>query len=102
MWRSSLALAYVAAAWTVAFADARPGTNELVRIVTPVHKQAAPAHPFVNVIVRFGQADDGTPADPSTFGVRLGREDVTDRFMPISENGEIIGMQGVLDGPALH
>src|SRR5262245_14706947 len=102
MSRSSAALALLVAALTVGPAHARRGTNQLVRVLAPVHKQSAPAHPFVNVSVRFGQAADGTPADPSTFSARIGSLDVTDRFTPVVENGSLVGMQGSIEPSALR
>jgi PKD repeat protein len=79
-------------------ADARGKGNRLLRIVTPSQPTLVPAHPFVNVIVRFG-TDAGVP-DPSTFRAKLGSVNVTPLFDPFFENGVLVGMRASL-GPAL-
>jgi PKD repeat protein len=78
---------------------ARRKNNDLLRVITPPSKATAPAHPFVNVIVRFGEADSGAAADPSTFEARIGKVNVTQLFDPIVENDVVVGMHGEL-GPA--
>src|SRR5262245_31000541 len=72
----------------------RKNSSQLLRVVAPIARQAAPAHPFVNVIVRFGTAGDGTPAEPSTFRARLGKTPLT--LVPIIENGATVGMRGTI------
>jgi hypothetical protein len=80
-------------------AAARRKNNDLLRVITPPSRAAAPAHPFVNVIVRFGSADSGAAADPSTFEARMGKVNVTRLFEPIVENDVVVGMHGEI-GPA--
>ena len=73
--------------------------EQLLRVITPVAHHLASAHPFVNVIVRFG-ATAGIVADPNTFRVRLEGANVTALFAPIRENGAVVGMRAAL-GPSL-
>jgi hypothetical protein len=47
-----------------------PG-EDLLQVVSPPSRGTANAHPDVNVIVSFGTAKDGTPADPATFRARV-------------------------------
>jgi PKD repeat protein len=79
-------------------ADARSKGNRLLRISTPSSTVQVPAHPFVNVIVRFG-TDEGTP-DPSTFRAKLAGVNITPLFDQVVENGTIVGMRASI-GPAL-
>jgi hypothetical protein len=65
-------------------------------VVTPAARQNVPAHPWVNVIVRFGTAANGATVDPSTFRVRIGRKDVTDLFDDFVENGAVVGKRAEL------
>ncbi len=74
----------------------RRRTNALLRVVTPVDHGTVPAHPFVNVIVRFGNAGSGA-ADPATFHAHLDGRDVTGRFTPIVDAGATVGMRARLD-----
>lgn len=76
----------------------RKNNNQLLRAIAPVARQTAPAHPFVNLIVRFGAAADGTSADPSTFRARIGKTPLA--LAPIVENGVTVGMRGTIE-PAL-
>jgi hypothetical protein len=69
-----------------------------VHIVSPSGHAPAAAHPFVNVIARFG-TDQGTP-DPSTFKAKLGAVNITPLFTPIVEGGQITGMRASIS-PAL-
>jgi hypothetical protein len=62
---------------------ARGRREELLRVVTPIAKSTATAHPFVNLRVGFS-AD----ADLETFRARLGGTDVTGLFSPVTQNGE--------------
>lgn len=62
---------------------ARRKREELLRVVTPIAKSTAPAHPFVNLRVGFG-----AEADLDTFRARLGGTDVTDHFTRVTQNGE--------------
>jgi len=79
-------------------AAARGKGNRLMRIVSPSGHGQAAAHPFVNVVVRFG-TEEGTP-DPSTFKARLGGVNVTPLFESVVENGKITGMRAAIS-PAL-
>ena len=72
--------------------------NSLMTVVEPHGGEPAHAHPFVNIIVTFGALSDGTPADPSTFKVRLGHDDLTKTFTPmVDAQGRLIGMRGKLE-----
>jgi hypothetical protein len=96
MWRR---LTRVAALVVLAAAPARaahlrsPG-EDLVQVVSPPSRGTANAHPDVNVVVSFGTAKDGTPADPTTFRARVrGKSlDVT----PIMTGGVQTGARAVL------
>jgi hypothetical protein len=65
-------------------------------VVTPAARQSVPAHPWVNVIVRFGTAANGAVVDPSTFHARLGHKDVTELFDDFVENGVVVGKRAAL------
>ena len=69
-------------------------TSQLLRVISPIARRTAPAHPFVNVIVRFGKASDGSPADPATFRARLGKVPLP--LEPIVEGGQTVGMRGTI------
>jgi len=81
---------------------AKGKTNRLLTVITPVPKVTAPAHPHVNVIVRFNATSDGYVPDPSTFRARFGRHDITSRFRQIVVNGQVVGMRTELLPPQLH
>jgi hypothetical protein len=66
----------------------RPKKPQLLQVLTPAGRATAPAHPDVNVVVRFT-----TSADPATFRARLGGRDITDRFAPIVEQGQQVGVR---------
>jgi hypothetical protein len=68
--------------------------DQLVRVVTPVARGIAAAHPHVNVVVLFGESADFDAADPATFRARLGRRDVTHLFEPLRD-GEAGGVPGL-------
>jgi hypothetical protein len=72
--------------------------NQLLRITTPSGSGRVAAHPFVNVVLRFGN-EQGT-IDPATFRASLGGVNVTPLFQQITENGTVTGMRASL-GPAL-
>ena len=95
---SLLLLAFVAL--TASPADAARGKkgNQLLRITTPSGTARVAAHPFVNVVVRFG-LETGT-VDPGSFKANLGGVNVTPLFTPITENGTMTGMRAAI-GPAL-
>jgi hypothetical protein len=68
--------------------------NSLLSVAEPHPGEPASAHPFVNVIVFFGRLADFTPADPSTFKARMGRDNITGDFTPLMDgNGRQIGVR---------
>lgn len=73
----------------------------LMRVVTPAPKSVVTAHPFINVKVLFGEAENGAAADPSTFRARLGHRDVTNQFEDITEDGAVVGKRARLSPPLL-
>lgn len=77
----------------------RVSRDSLLSVVTPRHRADASAHPFVNVIVRFGSTSNGAPANPATFKARIGGTDVTDRFVDDVEDGVVVGKQAELGSP---
>ncbi|MFN8543955.1 MAG: PKD domain-containing protein [Candidatus Binatia bacterium] len=79
----------------------RASANELLRVVAPIQHGTAAAHPFVNVVVRFGTAGNRT-VDSSSFRAHLGRTEITDRFTPILERGAVVGMRGAVGPPLLR
>lgn len=111
--RALLHLTAVLVLLTATSAAARDRHNDLLRIVTPTARGTVPAHPFVNVIVTFGHAADGSPADPHTFRARIGNKDIPRKlgdeasaeegepnvFLPILEDGEIVGLRARLEPP---
>jgi len=84
-------------------AGARRNSDGLLRVVAPVHKSTAIAHPHVNVIVVFGETVDGVPADPSTFKAKLGGMEITRLFEFFeSETDGTEGMRARVDAPPLR
>ena len=92
---------------------ARDRHNDLMRIVTPTARGTVPAHPFVNVIVSFGAAANGAPADPQTFRARIGNKDIPRKldaeaadqanvFLPIREGDAITGFRARLESPCIR
>src|SRR6185503_14130646 len=97
------ALAILAAMWAPASARRLRATGEeLIQVVAPTSRAVAAAHPHVNVILSFGTAKDGTPAEPSTFRAKLNGKDVTDTFHPIVTNGVETGLRAELPQTALR
>lgn len=95
--RRLLVLTLLAVGTTITPATAaRRGAETLLRIVTPNARETIPAHPWVNVIVRFGSAANGIAADPDTFRARLGRKDVTQLFEDLVEDGAVVGKRAAL------
>src|SRR5581483_10091073 len=94
------------AVWATVFAapaDARRvRKNDLLRVVTPAERATVPAHPFVNVIVRFGQTTSGLAADPTSFRARVGRFDVTPQFEDIVADGAVVGKRAALEQPLIR
>jgi PKD repeat protein len=78
----------------------KPTPEQLLRVITPIDRQTAAAHPSVNVIVRFGETG-GVTADPATFRVRLKGANVTALFAPIRESGAVVGMRAALPASLL-
>jgi hypothetical protein len=56
----------------------------------------------VNVILSFGTARDGTPAEPATFRAKLNGRDVTRDFEPVTTDGTVTGMRAALPQAALR
>ena len=68
--------------------------NSLLSLAEPNPGEPANAHPFVNVVVLFGRLSDGTPADAATFKAKMGRDDITKDFTPVSDSrGTQIGVR---------
>src|SRR5213594_1567674 len=80
-------------------AGARTKANQLLRATEPAGRAVVSAHPFVNVVLRFGSGSEGT-ANPASFRARLGGVNVTPLFAPFTENGAVVGVRAAL-GPAL-
>jgi PKD repeat protein len=73
--------------------------NSLLSVAEPHPGEPANAHPFVNVIVFFGRLADFTPADPSTFRAKMGRDNITGDFTPLLDaDGRQIGVRAKI-GP---
>jgi hypothetical protein len=84
-------------------AGERRNHDGLLRVVAPVHKGTASAHPHANLVVVFGTTADGVPADPATFKARLGGTDITRLFEPFeSVADDIEGMRARIDAPLLR
>jgi len=79
-------------------ADARRRPKvSLLQLLTPAGRATAPAHPDVNIVVRFiGNAD------PETFRARLGGRDITERFKPILEQGKQVGVRASIPHERIH
>ena len=61
-------------------------------VVTPASRATAPAHPFVNVVLRLDPS-----ADPTTFRARLGSHNITSLFGPATDpNGNQVGLRAKL------
>jgi len=75
----------------------RSRRNDLMRVTSPPVGGSASAHPFVNVIVFFDPR-----VDPQTFRARIGRNDITSRFVPIAGADGTPGKQGVVEPSLLH
>ena len=72
--------------------------NSLLSIAEPNPGKPANAHPFVNVVVLFGSLSDGTPADPATFKAKMGRDDITKDFTPVTDaRGAQIGVRAKIE-----
>jgi PKD domain/Abnormal spindle-like microcephaly-assoc'd, ASPM-SPD-2-Hydin len=98
---ASLAGLALAVTGTVTHAK-RIDRDTLLQVVTPRNRGEAPAHPFVNVIVRFGTSSDRFPADPTTFRARIGNRDVTSQFVDEITAGVVVGKRGRLESPDLQ
>jgi hypothetical protein len=80
----------------------RTTRNQLLRVNTPALRGTVPAHPFVNIIVYFGKTSTGAGVDVSTFRAHLGRADITKLFVPIEQNGNVVGMRAAVDPPIVR
>lgn len=76
----------------------RIAKENLLAVVTPIHKEAARAHPWINVEVKFGTASNGAAADPMTFKAKLGRCNVTPFFEDVSDGNIVLGKRARLTG----
>jgi hypothetical protein len=82
---------------------ARPRAGEdLMQVVTPTSRGVANAHPFVNVIIAFGSARDGSAADPSTFRAKLNGRDATPLFEPTFTGDVQTGVRATLPAGLLR
>ena len=87
-------LLFLAAIPSLADARRKQG-NELLRVLVPAVPAAAAAHPFVNLVIGFGEE-----ADRSTFRARLGGIDITQLFLPLPDDGPNPRMRAEV-GPTL-
>src|SRR5262245_32526574 len=71
----------------------RNSAPQLLQVLTPAGRATVPAHPDVNVIVRFPGSGANTLADPSSFRARLGGHDITSQFQPLIEGGAQVGVR---------
>jgi PKD repeat protein len=63
----------------------------------PLPGATVPAHPDVNVIVRFAAATEGNAAgSPTRIRAQLNARDVTEALEPITDHGTQVGLRGVL------
>ena len=69
--------------------------NTLLIVSTPTSGSVARAHPFINVVVRFGKSGNAA-ADVSTFGARLGSRDIRKLFADIVDNGGVVGKRATV------
>jgi PKD domain/Cep192 domain 4 len=71
-------------------ADARRRARgpQLLQVLTPAGRASAPAHPDVNIVVRFTAS-----ADPDTFRARLAGRDITELFKPMVEQRQQVGVR---------
>jgi hypothetical protein len=84
---------------TASIADAgrqRAAGEDLLQVIAPTSRAVANAHPHVNVLVGFGSAKDGTPADPSTFRAKFNGRDVTGDFLPLLSGGVQTGVRATI------
>lgn len=79
----------------------RGAGEDLMTVIAPTSRAVANAHPNVNVMVGFGTARDGTPADPSTFRAKFNGRDVTGDFLPVLANGVQSGVRATLPAAAI-
>ncbi len=79
----------------------RGAGEDLMTVIAPTSRAVANAHPNVNVMVGFGAARDGTPADPSTFRAKFNGRDVTGDFLPVLANGVQSGVRATLPAALL-
>jgi hypothetical protein len=94
--RPALVAAVCAVLLALGPAHARPhrsGDITLMQVLAPAGRAAAPAHPDVNVIVRFEGPAGNTLGDPESFHARVASHDVTDLFKPMLEQGKQVGVR---------
>jgi PKD repeat protein len=76
--------------------------DQLLRVNTPALRGTVPAHPFVNIIVYFGKTVSGAAVDGATFRAHLGRADITKLFVPIEQDGKVVGMRAAVEPPIVR
>jgi PKD repeat protein len=69
-------------------AKRRSHAPQLLQILAPAGRASAPAHPDINIVIRFTG-----DVDPKTFRARLAGRDITERFTPVLDNGNQIGVR---------
>ncbi len=74
----------------------RKAGPQLVQILAPAGRSVAPAHPDVNLVLRF------TGADPGTLRARLNGRDVTERFRPVLDRGKTVGSRASIPADDLR
>jgi PKD repeat protein len=73
------------------------GTAQLVQVIMPTRDATAPAHPDVNVIVRFVLSGDGSPfANVASLRVRLNGRNVTGDFTPLLDHDTQVGVRAAI------
>lgn len=104
MWHVLLPFFLAIALSTSAAEAARGSRRELARVIYPAARSTVPAHPHVNLIVRFGRTSNGAAAEPVTFHARLNGNDLTrdGLFEPIMENGALVGMRAAVNPPLVR
>ena len=81
---------------------AKVDRDGLLQLQTPNSGQPAAAHPFVNVIVRFGTTSTNAPADPASFRVKLGSRTITTLFADDIQDGQLVGKRARLPADLLQ
>lgn len=94
MLRTPLALLAGVVSLLPVAASAKPHRDVLVNVISPTAGATVPAHPFVNVVLRFEPPTSCTgTVDPKRLRVRVGRTDVTPLFDDEIINGNPVGVR---------